>query len=74
MTNISILEYFGMRNSLLTIDIKNNNDINRKSEMAALNLHNREGNCGILCRSCSCNGMIIIIISYVFWNDLNNFW
>ena len=34
--------------------------------MAALNLHNREGNCGILCRSCSCNGMIIIIISYVF--------
>ena len=53
---------------------KNNHEINIKSKMNALNLHNREGKCGILCMSGSCNGMIIIIISYVFWNDLNNFW
>ena len=39
MTNSSILEYFGMRNSFLTIDLKNNNDINRKFKMAAINLH-----------------------------------
>ena len=62
-----------MRNSFLPPDLNNNLEINIKSKMAALNLHNREGNCGILCRSCSFNGMIIIILSYVFWNDLNNF-
>ena len=44
MTNTSILEYFGMRNSFLTIDLKNNNDINRKFKMAAINLHIGKGN------------------------------
>ena len=63
-----------MRNSFLSPVLRNNPEISIKSKMAALNLYNREGNCGILCKSCSYNGIIIIIISYEFWNDLNNFW
>ena len=47
-TNTSILKYFGVGNSFLTIDLKNNHDMNRKFKMAPLNLHIGEGNFGIL--------------------------
>ena len=73
-SSILILGYLGVRDSFLTTILKNNHDINIKSNMAALNLHTRERSCGILCKSCSYNGIIIIIIFYVFWNDSNNFW
>ena len=65
MTNTSILEYFGMRNSFLTIDLKNNNDINRKFKMAAINLHIGKGKFGILCKYCFHNGTILITLFWV---------
>ena len=61
-----ILGYFRVRNSFLPPVLKSNHEINIKSKMSALNLHNREGNCGTLCRSCSCSSMIIIIINMCF--------
>ena len=45
MTNTSILEYLGARNSFLTTDLKNNHDINGKFKMAALNSLIGKGNC-----------------------------
>ena len=74
ISSTSMLGYFGVRNSFLSPVLRNNHKISIKSKMAALNLHNREGNCGILCKSCSYNGIIILIIFYGIWNDLNNFW
>ena len=57
MINASILQYFGMRNSFLTINLKNN-DINRKFKMAALNLHIENSDFGILCKCYSHKGTI----------------
>ena len=47
MTNTSILGYFGVRNSFLTINLKISHAINVISKMAALNLHNGMSNVGI---------------------------
>ena len=47
MTNTSILGYFGMRNSFLTINLKIYHAINVISKMVALNLHNGISNVGI---------------------------
>ena len=41
MSNTSILWYFGVRNSFLTIFLENNHGISVKSKMAAINLHIR---------------------------------
>ena len=65
MTNTSILEYFGMRNSFLTIDLKHNNDINRKFRMADINLHIGKGNFGISCKYCFHEGTIVITLFWV---------
>ena len=47
MTNTSILGYFGVRNSFLTINLKIYHAINVIFKMAALNLHNGMSNVGI---------------------------
>ena len=47
MTNTSILGYFGVRNSFLTINLKIYHAINVISKLAALNLHNEMSNFGI---------------------------
>ena len=39
MSNTSILWYFGVRNSFLTIFLQNNRGVSAKSKMAAINLH-----------------------------------
>ena len=39
MSNTSILWYFGVRNSFLTIFLKNNHGLSVKSKMAAINLY-----------------------------------
>ena len=46
MTNTSILGYFGMRNSFLTLNLKIYHVINAISKLAALNLHNEIRNFG----------------------------
>ena len=66
MTNTSILEYIGTRNSFLIIDLKNNNDIKIKFKMAALNLHIGKGNSGILYKCCSHEVTILITL---FWGE-----
>ena len=58
MTNTSILEYLGARNSFLTTNLKNNHDINGIFKMAALNLHIGKGNCAC----CSYKDIIIITV------------
>ena len=47
MTNTSILEYFGVRNSFLTINLKIYHAINVISKMAAIILHSGMSNVGI---------------------------
>ena len=54
MTNTSILGYFGVRNSFLTINFKIYHAINVISKMAALNLHNGMSNFGI------CAGVVVV--------------
>ena len=67
MINTSIIGYFGVGNSFLTIDLKNNNGINGKFKMATLNLHIRKGDCGILCKCYSYKGIITnMILVYHF--------
>ena len=43
MSNTSILWYFGVRNSFLTIFLQNNHGISVKSKVAAINLHIQRG-------------------------------
>ena len=61
MTNTSILGYFGVRNSFLTIKLKIYHAINVISKMAALNLHNGMSNVGI------CASVVLITIIILFW-------
>ena len=55
MTNTSLLRYFWLRNSFLTIDLKNNCAISAIFEMAALNLQNGVNNFDI------CASVVLII-------------
>ena len=54
MTNTSILGYFGVRNSFLTINLKSYHAISVISKMAALTLHNGMSNV------CICASVVLI--------------
>ena len=71
MTNTSILGYFGVRNSFLTINLKISHAINVISKMAALNLHNGMSSVGI-CVSVALI-KVIIINNFSLGGQINKF-
>ena len=71
MTNTSILGYFGVRNSFLTINLKISHAINVISKMAALNLHNGMSSVGI-CLSVVLI-KVIIINNFILGGQINKF-
>ena len=71
MTNTSILGYFGVRNSFLTINLKISHTINVISKMAALNLHNGVSSVGICVSVVLIK--VIIISNFILGGQINKF-
>ena len=71
MTNTSILGYFGVRNSFLTINLKISHAINVISKMATLNLHNGMSSVGICVSVVLIK--VIIINNFILGGQINKF-
>ena len=71
MTNTSILGYFGVRSSFLTINLKISHTINVISKMVALNLHNGVSSVGICVSVVRIK--VIIISNFILGEQINKF-